>query len=150
MAGLAALVVTGALAARGLRRQALAAGLLFAFAAALMGPAGGGGQMRAWLLSLGWAPEAADAALFAFRKGVHVVGYAALAAAAAWAIGPEAKRRWAAAACFALGTAIADEWIQSSSLTRTGQASDVAIDSVGIALGLAAFSWRAKRNAGLL
>ena len=111
-----------------------------------MGPGGGAGMMRAWLESLGWGPEAVDTTIFVFRKSVHVVGYGCMAAAAAWAIGPKAERRLISAAMVALGTAVADEWIQSFSPGRTGQVSDVAIDSVGIALGLALFSWGLRRR----
>jgi VanZ family protein len=130
----------------GLRAQGAAVGLIYAVAASLMGPGGGAGMMRAWLEGLGWGPEAVDTTIFVFRKSVHVAGYGVMAAAAAWAIGPKTERRLTSAATAALGTAVADEWIQSFSPGRTGQVSDVAIDAVGIALGLALFSWGVRRR----
>ena len=86
------------------------------------------------------------------RKVGHFSGYALLALAWAWALeGLVARPRlWAAAISFVY--ACSDEYHQTFVDGRTGKLADVAIDSLGIAVGLllvapAYAAWRGNRAA---
>jgi hypothetical protein len=144
--GLAGLTLGAAQSAR-IGWRPVAPALLFAVAAALMGPSGGSGGASGWLQSLGLSEEQIMDLLFFLRKGIHVLGYAALAAAAAIALPPQSKKRLSGAAGWTLCLACADELYQSFfPAERTGQLSDVFIDCAGIAFGLAALQYGIRRR----
>ena len=79
-----------------------------------------------------------SAPMLVARKLAHVTEYAVLTALWAWALAP--LLRWPALALAAggisLAYAISDEYHQTFVTGRTGQAVDVLIDCVGIALAL--------------
>lgn len=67
----------------------------------------------------------------AIRKLAHLVGYGILGALA-W----RAERRWFVALGVALLVACTDEWLQSTTLTRTGSPWDVLLDAVGASMAV--------------
>jgi VanZ family protein len=69
------------------------------------------------------------------RKLAHVVVYAILAALA-W----RADRRWSIAFGLPLGVACIDEWLQSTTLSRTGSMWDVLLDAVAAAIAVVLLS----------
>lgn len=75
------------------------------------------------------------------RKLAHVVEYAILGALLQRALGRVAP-------AFALGVAyaVSDEFHQTFVPGRSGTPLDVLIDSVGVALGVLAWRWRARRG----
>lgn len=88
---------------------------------------------------------------FVIRKAGHVLAYGLLGVLFLRAIrGPLTGWTipWSATALvLTLAVASIDEWHQSTTLTRTGSASDVALDLAGAAIALALFRWRSARQA---
>jgi hypothetical protein len=82
-------------------------------------------------------------ALFSAAKGLHVAAYAFLTGAGAW-LPPWRGRRWLPVAVMSLH-AFATEFFQQFVPSRHGCLEDVAIDHVGIVLGLAVTAWRWRR-----
>lgn len=87
---------------------------------------------------------------FLVRKGAHLFIYAVLGALAlrAWRVtgGLPAWGQAVAALLLVVGTASADELGQSASRFRTGSPTDVAIDTAGGILGVAAMlGWQRRR-----
>jgi VanZ family protein len=84
---------------------------------------------RGWLdRILGDAPRVLNATI---RKGGHIAGYAILGLLA-W----RARRSFRVALAVALAVAIADETLQSMTLTREGSIYDVLLDTCGALLAL--------------
>jgi VanZ family protein len=116
---------------------------------------------------LRWLPAAAQAALifvlsaqpdlhladeaqldFVLHKAGHVAVYALLAALVAWALdlpGAVRTRLWTASVAVCLLYGASDELHQSLVQGRHPSAGDVAIDTLGALLGLAAY-WFVRRN----
>jgi VanZ family protein len=80
---------------------------------------------------------------FSLSKTLHVLAYAGLTAALPW-FGPRGGRRWWLVAFLALHAG-ATEFFQQWVPERTGSLRDVALDHLGIALGLAC-TWRVWRG----
>jgi VanZ family protein len=116
---------------------------------------------------LRWLPAAAQAALifvlsaqpdlhladeaqldFVLHKAGHLAVYALLAAFVAWALdlpGAVRSRLWTASIAVCLLYGASDELHQSLVQGRHPSAGDVAIDTLGALLGLAAY-WFVRRN----
>src|SRR5262249_4890516 len=76
--------------------------------------------------------------LYIFGKTVHIVAYATFTALAGWVLLP-ARYRWVLVVML-IGHGMLTEWVQYITydiLGRTGQWSDVGLDAIGIAVGLA-------------
>lgn len=86
-----------------------------------------------------FTPEAG----FSLSKTLHVAAYACLTALLPW-LGPRGDRRWWPVVFLALHAA-ATEFLQQWVPERTGSLRDVALDLLGIALGLAC-TWKAWRG----
>lgn len=113
------------------------------------GEAGGAGRMFRFATEvMGLSESAAEWAVQAVRKGVHV-GYYGVLAALAWRSAWHRAPHRARAACFALVWALAhaclDELRQAASPGRTGTAWDVLLDMVGAALAVGIVAWRTRR-----
>jgi VanZ family protein len=90
-------------------------------------------------------PSQVHVVVVAFRKACHFLGYGFFAIVLANAIHTLRKgvrhRKWAVASCIiaaliALGVAVLDEQIQSVVPHRTGASRDVALDFLGIVVGM--------------
>jgi VanZ family protein len=110
----------------------------------LSGEAGSASRMAQWFVSLGMSETTAQSIMFALRKSIHVLGYAAVAVTAARLV---PRERWFFALMWGLLLASADELRQSREATRTGTWTDVAIDAVGMGLGLALWYGYTRRKA---
>jgi VanZ family protein len=76
------------------------------------------------------------------RKLGHFSGYAALTVAWAWALAGRIRYSLAIAAAVSLAYAVTDEYHQTFVEGRSGKASDVGIDALGIAAAVAVIEWR--------
>jgi VanZ family protein len=91
---------------------------------------------------LPWAaPEQIEAAHGLVRKAAHVAEYAVLAALWLRALAPAMGAAWPVALALSVVTATVDELHQSTTLTRTGSAADVLLDSAGAAGALLTLAW---------
>ncbi|HAY13529.1 MAG TPA: hypothetical protein DCY02_03555 [Armatimonadetes bacterium] len=109
----------------------------------LSGEAGSASRMAQWFVSLGMSEATAQTIMFGLRKSIHVLGYAAVAVTAARLV---SRERWFFALGWGLLLASADELRQSREATRTGTWTDVAIDAVGMGLGLALWYGYTRRK----
>jgi len=75
-------------------------------------------------------------------KFAHVVVFAVLAGAVAYASGLRGARMWWLAFAAALAVGAADEWHQASLPGRAAGWDDLAADAVGSALGATVLRWR--------
>ena len=100
------------------------------------------GQSQGWL-SLLLGRDVSWAVNVTIRKLGHIISYGILGALT-W----RADRRAAAAIIVALIVAVADEWRQSLTLTRTGTPWDVLLDVAGSWLGLTVVARVARRQRG--
>jgi VanZ family protein len=71
------------------------------------------------------------------RKLTHAAEYALLTLAWAWALRPVTRLSVALAALIALLYAVSDEYHQTFVTGRSGTATDVLVDAVGVGIGLA-------------
>jgi hypothetical protein len=110
----------------------------------MSGEAGSASRMAQWFMSLGMPEATAQSIMFGLRKSIHVLGYAAVAVTAA---GLVPSSRWWFAMGWGLLLASADELRQSAVASRTGTWTDVAIDAVGMGLGLALWYGYTRRKA---
>jgi VanZ family protein len=109
-----------------------------------------GGIVQPLLERLGLSPEAAAAAHAVGRSVGHVLAYAlfaVLALRAARGDGPPTRRGVALSWTVAVGLAVLDETLQSLGGARSPRLSDVGLDALGAALGLALALRRARRSA---
>jgi VanZ family protein len=83
--------------------------------------------------------------ILVFGKSLHVVAYAGMAGLAGWVQAP-GRSRWILLALLPLH-AVATEFLQRFTPTRTGSLRDVGLDCLGLAIGLAV-SWRWWRAPG--
>ena len=98
------------------------------------------GQSHGWLARF-FGGEVPYGLNFTLRKLGHIVAYGILGALA-W----RADRRFTVAIAITLIVAATDEWRQSLSLTRTGSAWDVVLDTAGSWLGMVAAARRTARH----
>jgi VanZ family protein len=97
------------------------------------------GHELAW-----WEPTA--------RTLGHFLGFGLLALSWSWALGPVTRQWLPAAVTLSVAYAIGDEYHQSFVEGRSSSWEDVAIDSLGIAVAVAACRWwtmRRGRSGGL-
>ena len=78
------------------------------------------------------------------RKLGHFTAYAALTIAWAWALAGRVRYALPLAAALSLAYAASDEYHQTHVEGRTGKASDVGIDALGIAAAVAVLTWRVR------
>ncbi|MDI9639938.1 VanZ family protein [Kamptonema cortianum] len=122
-------------------------GLLIAYIA---GPRGGADPLIAWIQeTFNTDYFTADKAAFVIRKSLHFAGYglAALCTAqAAYKSGASVATCWAVGLGWPLPIAVYDEWQQTMANNRSGQISDVALDTLGMITFLAAWHWVVRRK----
>ena len=78
------------------------------------------------------------------RKLGHFSGYAALTFAWFWALAGRVRHALPLAAALSLAYAASDEYHQTFVDGRTGKASDVGIDALGIAAAATVVAWRVR------
>lgn len=117
--------------------------------------------MLYWLSSLPGAPLPEDPAAYAVfhwippsvQNILHVPSYAVLAWAWRWALAAWLRHNVAiAVSAFAVAAlyGLIDEWHQSFVPGRYASLTDVALDTVGAALGIWAFHWALRRGRGVV
>jgi uncharacterized protein YfiM (DUF2279 family) len=85
---------------------------------------------------------------FVFVKGYHVMEFAVLMALCYLTLREYARYRLAIglSMMFSIAYAASDEWYQTFTPYRGGRATDVVIDTAGIALAAGVIAWVARRN----
>ena len=104
-------------------------------------------SLIAWLSGQSWLGrgegEAGPVGEWIVPKAAHIVEYAVLGTLLAWAL--EGRRPWLAAGVACL-FALSDEWHQSTVPGREGRVLDVAIDALGVVVGVWGHArWRRHR-----
>jgi VanZ family protein len=84
------------------------------------------------------------------RKVAHALEYALLTLAWAWALRPATRLSVALAVAIALAYAVSDEYHQTFVSGRTGTATDVLVDAVGVGLAVAALRYHRRVRSAVI